>query len=45
MEINADDLMASLNIMWKGMVLLFVCCGFITLLTMGLNWIFGKKNR
>jgi len=45
MEINTGDLMASLNIMWKGMALLFACCTLIALVTMGLNWILARKNK
>ena len=38
MTINFADLFASLDIMWKGMIGLFMVCGFIMLLTM-----LGKK--
>ena len=34
MTINNVDLMASLEMMWKGMAGLFAVCGFIMLLTM-----------
>ena len=44
MNINIADLIASLNIMWKGMLGLFVCCGFIALVTIVLNKIFMPKK-
>lgn len=34
MTINYSDLYASLEIMWKGMVGLFIVCGFIMGLTL-----------
>jgi CHASE3 domain sensor protein len=34
---NTTDLFASLEIMWKGMLGLFVVCGFIMLLIMGIS--------
>jgi len=45
MEINMADLIASLHIMWKGMLALFICCGFIALLTILLNKIFKPKEK
>jgi len=45
MEINMTDLIASLNIMWKGMLLLFACCGFIALVTMLLNKMLTPKEK
>jgi len=45
MEINTTDLIASLHIMWKGMLGLFVCCGVIALFTMGLMKIFVPKKK
>jgi hypothetical protein len=45
MEINMTDLMASLEIMWKGMLGLFLCCGFIALFTLLLNKIFAPKKK
>ena len=45
MEINTVDLMASLGFMWKGMLGLFVCMGFIALVTVLLNKIMQKKKE
>ncbi|MCL2208564.1 MAG: hypothetical protein FWC19_00715 [Treponema sp.] len=45
MEINTADLIASLHIMWKGMLGLFLCCGFIALFTLALNRIFMPKKK
>ncbi|MDR0503244.1 MAG: hypothetical protein LBH16_07985 [Treponema sp.] len=45
MEINTTDLIASLHIMWKGMLGLFACCGFIALFTICLNMIFKPKKE
>ncbi|MCL2210492.1 MAG: hypothetical protein FWB95_01060 [Treponema sp.] len=45
MDINTTDLIASLHIMWKGMLGLFVCCGVIALCTMGLMRIFVPKKK
>jgi len=45
MEINTVDLIASLHIMWKGMLGLFVCCAVIALCTMGLTRIFIPKKK
>jgi hypothetical protein len=45
MEINTTDLIASLHIMWKGMLGLFVCSGFIALFTLALNKIFMPKRK
>jgi hypothetical protein len=45
MNINFDDLFASLNVMWKGMVGLFVICIFIMLLTMLLSKIITPKDK
>jgi len=44
MNINVADLVASLHVMWKGMLGLFLCCGFIALVTIVLNKIFMPKN-
>jgi hypothetical protein len=44
MDINTADLFASLAIMWKGMLGLFVVCGFVMLLIMGLSKILIKKE-
>jgi len=44
MNINVADLIASLHVMWKGMLGLFLCCGFIALVTIGLNKIFMPKK-
>ncbi|MDR0322626.1 MAG: hypothetical protein LBI28_14120 [Treponema sp.] len=45
MKINFDDLFASLDIMWKGMVGLFVICIFIMLLTMLISRIVMPKDK
>jgi len=45
MEINMTNLFASLEIMWKGMLGLFICCGFIALFTLVLNKIFVPKKK
>lgn len=45
MEINTVDLIASLHIMWKGMLTLFLCSGFIALITIILNKIFTPKTK
>jgi hypothetical protein len=39
------DLIASLHIMWKGMLGLFIACGFIAVLFMGIAKLVGKKQR
>jgi len=44
MNIDIPDLIASLHIMWKGMLGLFLCCGFIALVTILLNKIFIPKK-
>jgi len=44
MNISIPDLIASLHIMWKGMLMLFACCGFIALVTIALNKIFMTKK-
>jgi len=44
MNINVADLVASLHVMWKGMLGLFLCCGFIALVTIVLNKIFIPKK-
>jgi hypothetical protein len=45
MDINFNDLFASLEIMWKGMLGLFMVCGFTMLLTMFISkFITGKKK-
>jgi len=45
MEVNTTDLIASLHIMWKGMLMLFICSGVIALLTIALNRIFMPKKK
>jgi hypothetical protein len=45
MDVNTVDLLASLAIMWKGMVGLFVVCGFVMLLIMGLSKLLIKKDK
>jgi len=40
-----ENLIASFNIMWKGMLGLFVCCGFIALVTLFLNRVFMPKDK
>ena len=45
MGINMNDFIASLHIMWKGMLGLFLCCGFIALFTLLLNKIFMTKKK
>jgi len=45
MNINMADLYVSLNIMWKGMLGLFACCGFIALVTIFLNKILKPKEK
>lgn len=45
MTINYSDLFASLDMMWKGMVGLFVVCGFIMLLIMFISKIVTKKEK
>ena len=45
MDVNTVDLIASLSIMVRGMFLLFACCGFIALLTMGLNKLLAPKVK
>ncbi|MCL2229899.1 MAG: hypothetical protein FWC01_02285 [Treponema sp.] len=44
-EINYVDLMASLEIMWKGMAGIFLVCGFIMLFTMFLLKIVKPKQE
>jgi hypothetical protein len=44
-NINFDDLFASLDIMWKGMVGLFAITIFILLLTMLLSKILVPKEK
>ncbi|MDR0876956.1 MAG: hypothetical protein LBN21_02800 [Treponema sp.] len=39
------NVMASLDIMWKGMLGLFVVCGFVALLTMLVSKIAGKPKK
>ncbi|GHT95672.1 hypothetical protein FACS1894141_4710 [Spirochaetia bacterium] len=41
---NMSNVFASLDIMWKGMLGLFVVCGFVALLTMLIKRIAGKKE-
>jgi hypothetical protein len=45
MNINFEDLFASLDIMWKGMVGLFAVIIFILLLTMLLSKILITKEK
>jgi len=45
MQINMADFLASLEFMWKGMLGLFLCCGFIALFTLVLNKIFMPKKK
>ena len=45
MAINIGDLLASLEIMWKGMAGLFVVCGFIMLLVMIIAKITGGRRK
>ena len=46
MELNINNVTASLEIMWKGMAGLFVVCGFIMLLTMLIAKVTaGKKEK
>ena len=45
MNINMVDLYASLGFMWKGMLGLFACCGFIALVTIILNKILTPKEK
>jgi hypothetical protein len=41
---NISNVFASLDIMWKGMLGLFVVCGFVALLTMLISKIVGRKK-
>ena len=41
---NYDDLFASLEIMWKGMLGLFIVCGCIMLLIMVLSRVIKKRE-
>jgi cell division protein FtsX len=41
----SPDLIASLHIMWKGMLGLFISCGFISLLIIALNGIVKKIKK
>lgn len=43
--INFNDLSASLAIMWKGMLGLFVVCGFIMLLIMLISHVLTKAEK
>jgi hypothetical protein len=45
MTINYTDLFGSLDIMWKGMVGLFVVCGFIMLLIMFISKVVTKPEK
>ena len=45
MTINITDLLASLEMMWKGMVGLFAVCGFVMLLTMLFSRIMIGKGK
>jgi hypothetical protein len=40
-----NNVLASLTIMWKGMLGLFVVCGFIAVLTMLISKIAGKTAK
>ena len=44
-NINPAHLMASLEIMWKGMAGIFIVCGFIMLFTMLLLKILMPKKK
>jgi len=44
MTINITDLLASLDMMWKGMAGLFTVCIFVMLLTMLLSKILTPKK-
>jgi len=44
MTINITDLLASLDMMWKGMAGLFTVCIFVMLLTMLLSKILTPKD-
>jgi hypothetical protein len=44
MDINFNDLFVSLEIMWKGMLGLFMVCGFTMLLTMFISKFITKKK-
>jgi hypothetical protein len=41
----SDALIASLNIMWKGMLGLFIVCGFIAVLFMVIARFVGKPGK
>jgi hypothetical protein len=41
---NIPDVLASLNIMWKGMLGLFVVCGFVAVLIMLISKINSVKQ-
>ena len=45
MTINIVDLFASLEMMWKGMLGLFIVCGFVMLLTMVISKITAGKEK
>ena len=46
MDIDYNNLFISLEIMWKGMLGLFMVCGFTMLLTMFISkFITGKKKE
>ncbi|GHV88191.1 hypothetical protein AGMMS50267_05510 [Spirochaetia bacterium] len=42
---NTDALIATLHIMWKGMLGLFVVCGFIAVLMMAISKFAGKTAK
>jgi hypothetical protein len=44
MMFNYNDLFASLEIMWKGMLGLFIVCGCIMLIIMALSKTIRKKK-
>jgi len=45
MNINVNDVVASLEIMWKGMAGLFIVCGFIMLFTILISKILTGRER
>jgi hypothetical protein len=44
-NINIEDLIASLNIMWKGLALLFGICGFMALAAFLLSKVIKPKKQ
>ncbi|MDR0476176.1 MAG: hypothetical protein LBH43_21225 [Treponema sp.] len=45
MSVNAANLAASLEIMWKGMVGLFIVCGFIAILIVLISKFTADKGQ